>query len=103
MSRKREDPLPTQLATARATYRRLLSDFLREHEGEFVLIKGEDVIGFWKDEDAAIAEADRRFPLQPFLVKKIEQHENPVIVPYLPCQSFPFYQRLRLAQKGPVL
>jgi hypothetical protein len=36
-----------------ATYRRELPKMLEEHAGDYVLIHGDEVIGFWPDEDSA--------------------------------------------------
>lgn len=79
--------MPNTLQQELTTYSRLLPEFLEGHEGEHVLIKGEEVVGFWADERAAITEGRRRFPRQPFLVKKVQRHEKPVNIPYLPCRS----------------
>ena len=75
--------MPTVLQKEVNTYRRLLPDFLQTHEGEYVLIKGENVIGFWADQDAAITEGERLFPRQPILVKKILRHEKRVNIPHV--------------------
>ena len=51
-----------------ATYRSQLSELLA-YEGQFVLIKGDKVIGFFDDASEAIREGYRRFGIVPFLVK----------------------------------
>jgi hypothetical protein len=79
--------MPITLQRELDTFRRRLREFLQEHDGEYVLIKGDDVIGFWRNEDQAVAEGDRRFLLQPFMVKKVQSYEKPVVIPFFPCQS----------------
>lgn len=59
-------------------YEREKERLLGEHEGQFVLIKGNDLVGtFVSDEDAIDADC-QRFGNVPFLVKKIERIETPV-------------------------
>lgn len=62
-----------------ATYRRELPQLLAQgREGQFVLIKMDQVIGTWSVDTEALAEGDRRFPGQPFLVKQIHRQEKPL-------------------------
>lgn len=78
-----------QLERELATYRRMLPDLLKDQEGEFVLIKGDRVEGFWKTKAEAMAAAHQRFPLQPFFVKEIQQYEQPLVLtphPVAPCR-----------------
>ena len=56
------------------TYRDRLDELL-EHEGEYVVIKGCEIIGFYTDETRALFEAARRFGEEPALVKKIVARE----------------------------
>ena len=58
------------------TYRREVRRFLAEgHEGRHVLLKGDEIVGFWDTHDAAITVGYHRFPGQPFLVHKIQERE----------------------------
>jgi hypothetical protein len=75
-----------QLETELAIYEGMLPDFLKEHEGDYVLIKGDRVEGFWKTKEEAITAGVQRFPLQPFLAKKIERHTKPVVIPVVQCR-----------------
>jgi hypothetical protein len=43
----------------------------RRHLGQFVLIKGDEILGFFPTVDAAFAAGTKRFGLQPFFVKQI--------------------------------
>ena len=65
-----------QLQEEHETYRAIVGRLIAEgHEGEFVLIKGSDVIGFWATQQEAIAEGRRRFPLQPIYVHQVQTWE----------------------------
>ena len=48
---------------------------LKEHEGKFVLIRGEEVIDTYTSYEDAIKEGYVRFRLEPFLVKQIRSIE----------------------------
>jgi hypothetical protein len=53
-------------------YRREVGRLLAEgHEGKWVLIKGEEIIGMWDREDVAFAAARERYLFQPCLVKQV--------------------------------
>lgn len=80
---ERRDPL-AHIAQEIATYKSRLPELLA-HEGKYVLIKGDQVIGFFDDSQAARREGRRRFGLVPLLVKKIAAIE-PVI--YIPNVAF---------------
>lgn len=58
-----------------ATYKRKLPE-LKEHEGKFVLIHGEEVVGTFTSYDDAIKEGYAKFKLEPFLVKRIQSFEQ---------------------------
>jgi hypothetical protein len=62
-----------------ATYYRLLPELLRDgHEGEFILIHGDQVDSYWPSEDAGYDAGCDRFGLEPFLVKQVLRHEPSV-------------------------
>jgi hypothetical protein len=48
-----------------------LRRWLEEHEGQHVLIKGHDVIGFYPTRDEALAAGYARLGVVPLFVKKI--------------------------------
>ncbi len=82
------------------TYQRKLPELL-EHEGKFVLIRGEEVAGVWKTEERALAAAYKRFgPRVPFLVKKIQAVETPEFMRY-DIALFPNAAPDRSARKKP--
>jgi hypothetical protein len=75
-----EDALAA-LAEERATYRDHRSELVREHEGQFVLIKGHNVVGVFSDRSAALREGYRRFGVVPFLVRQVAASEPVVYLP----------------------
>ena len=52
----------------------LLDDLLR-HEGEDVVIKGREIVGYIFDRESAVAEAIARYGRGPGLVNKIVERE----------------------------
>jgi hypothetical protein len=67
------------LAVEWELYRREVGQLLAErHEGHWVLIKGEEVLGFFESREAAIDEAYERFPFprEPFLVHQVQTRER---------------------------
>lgn len=69
-----------------ATYKAKLSE-LKEHEGKFVLIHGDDVVDFFAAYEDAIKAGYQKFSLEPFLVKQINavetvQHVTRHVLPY---------------------
>jgi hypothetical protein len=74
------DSTSTPLAIEIASYRALLPELL-EHEGDFVLIKDRDVIGFYPERRLAQRAGYERFGVEPFLVKRIERTEPAVLIP----------------------
>jgi hypothetical protein len=69
------------LAEERATYFDRLPELVREHEGRFVLIKGQNVAGVFCDHSAALREGYRRFGIVPFLVRQVAATEPVVYLP----------------------
>jgi hypothetical protein len=57
-----------------ATYRSKIGT-LKEHEGKFVLIQGDQVIDFFSTYEDAIKSGYQRFKLDPFLVKQVAATE----------------------------
>jgi hypothetical protein len=67
-------------------YRREAGRLLAEgHEGQWVLIKGEEIFGFFDSFEAGIDEAYRRFPYprKPFLVHQIQTRERMLRVSWM--------------------
>jgi len=55
---------------------RLLQD--PQNRDKFVLIHGDRVEGVWPTTEEALQAGYERFGLEPFLVKKITEHEKPL-------------------------
>src|SRR5437763_89858 len=59
-----------------STYRREVGRLLAEgHEGKWVLIKGEEIIGLWSTGEEAKEVALQKFLLQPVLIHQIRTRE----------------------------
>ena len=61
-----------------ATYQRELTGLL-QHEGKFVLIHGEEVAGVLGTFEDAMTVGYDKFGLEPFLVKRIQAVERPLV------------------------
>ncbi|MBL8797493.1 MAG: hypothetical protein JNM56_26570 [Planctomycetia bacterium] len=67
-----DSPLVREWNTYRREVGRLLADGQR---GRWVLIHGDQVIGFWDSEAEAEAAGSERFSRLPFLVHRVAEHE----------------------------
>jgi len=47
------------------------SEWLKNHRGKFVLVKGEELIGVFDAPESALSEGARRFGLEPFLIRRV--------------------------------
>jgi len=54
-----------------ATFERLKSQLVSEHEGKFAVISGTELLGVYSTYDDALAIGYEKKKLEPFLVKKI--------------------------------
>src|SRR5262245_53082280 len=71
-----DGPPDSPIATAWNFYRRTISRLLAEgHQGKWVLIKNEEIVGIWDTEGEAGAVRVERFLLQPVLIKQILAQE----------------------------
>jgi len=65
-----------ELAEEWETYRREVGRLLAEgNEGRYVVIKGREIVGIGDTQKEALAAADQRSPLQPFLIQQIRERE----------------------------
>ena len=61
-----------------------LNEWMATHVGRVVVVKGECLVGFYDDEDKALAGGARRFGLQSFLVRRVAaRNANEVSIPAL--------------------
>jgi hypothetical protein len=58
-----------------AVYEANLSHWLSDHEGEYVLIKGEKVDGFYGSRDEALTVGYARFGIGPLFMKQVSPSE----------------------------
>jgi hypothetical protein len=63
------------LAKEWACYQAHLSDWLSDHEDEFVLIQGDEVYGFFETRDDALSAGYARFGVVPLFVKQVRPDE----------------------------
>jgi hypothetical protein len=64
---------PNVLATERAFFDDQLNSLLREHSGQFVLIKGSTIIGFYPDAKKAYGAGRQQFGFGPFYVACVDR------------------------------
>ena len=62
------------LAAELVTYRDRLDDLL-QHKGQYVVIKGREIAGFFRDRRSAVEAAIAAYGPGPFLVKKVVEKE----------------------------
>jgi hypothetical protein len=66
------------------TYRREVARLLAEgHDGKFVLIKGEEIVGLWNTIEEAKEVALQRYLLQPVLIHQVLRREPVLRGPFL--------------------
>lgn len=68
------------------TYENKLPE-LKNQEGKFVLIRGEDIAGFFTSYEDAMKAGYEKFKLEPFLVKQVNSMEQVQVITRLiePC------------------
>lgn len=77
------------LETELKTYSEKLPELL-ENEGQFVLVHGDRIVGFFVAYEDAVSEGYKEFGLDPFLVKRIESVETAhLITRGAPCHTSP--------------
>lgn len=54
-----------------AVFAKHIDEWRKAHLGQVVLVKGDDVIGFYPSLEQAFREGTSRFGLEPFLVRQI--------------------------------
>jgi len=59
------------------------ADWRKMHPGKFVLVKGEALIGVFDSDNTAVSEGIRRFGLESFLVRNVEEMEEAIRIPAL--------------------
>lgn len=59
------------------------ADWSKTRSGKFVVVRGEEVVGFFDSLDEALRAGATRFGLAPFLVRRVGEGEQTVTVPAL--------------------
>jgi hypothetical protein len=67
--------LDTPLAVELVTYRDRLDEMLAEHEGDFVVIRGDRIAGFHASRKEALEAAFKEFGREPALIKQVVEKE----------------------------
>jgi hypothetical protein len=71
------------LQTERAYFDAKLPEWMTQYAGQWLLIKGEQLIGAFPTVDEALAEGARRFGRDAFLVRQVQATPTEVRVPAL--------------------
>lgn len=71
----RSSKLQREIAAYEAKKAQLIED---GHRDEYVLIKGDDVIGFFASEEDGLESAYEKFVDEPFLLRRIEESTTPI-------------------------
>jgi len=58
-------------------------EWAKRYAGKFVLVKERELVGAFDTYEAALVEGAKRFHLQPFLVRPVDQPEREVSIPAL--------------------
>jgi hypothetical protein len=66
-------------------YEKNRTDWLKEHEGKFVLIQGEKTGGFFDTEHAAYEAGVDQFGGTPFFIKQVTKEDTDNFIPALAC------------------
>ena len=76
-----------ELSTELKACAKIRGDLVKDHEGQFVLMRGKRVIGIFEFEEDAVRKGYERFPYgkSAFLVKKITRPQRTLDLPDLPA------------------
>jgi len=58
-------------------------EWFKQNPGKFVLVKNEELIGFFNTQQDALIEGARRFGTESFLVRQVEESEQLIYIPAL--------------------
>ncbi len=71
------------LEQERQFYAEHLAEWLTTYPGKYVAVKGDELIGAFDTIEEALAEGARRFALEPFLVRRVQQTREDISIPAL--------------------
>lgn len=80
-------PVKDKLAEEVQTYERNRTQLLRDHREQFVLIKGNDVIGCFDTMEEAFVQGTDSFGVAPFLVRQVLEEDKVFHVVYSSRQT----------------
>jgi len=64
-------------------YEKNLSEWNKIHSGKFVLIKGDEVAGFFDTFDIALTEAAQKYGLDSYLIRRVTLEQEEIVIPAL--------------------
>jgi hypothetical protein len=76
---QRDSPIDQEWNFYRSQAGRLLAE---GHEGHWVLIKGEEIVGIWDTQEEAEAVALKKFLMQPCLIHQVRRREPLIKMPW---------------------
>ena len=59
------------------------AEWLKLYAGKFVLVKGEELVGFYDTTETAISEGIKRFGTESFLVRRVLPQDEKIQIPAL--------------------
>jgi hypothetical protein len=71
------------LDAEKAIYTARVHEWSRDHEGQFVVVRGTDVLGFFGTMDAALGSAAAKYGATSFLVRRVGQESASISIPAL--------------------
>jgi hypothetical protein len=71
------------LETERQYFESNLPHLLTKYNGNIVVVKGNELVGTFDTVQEALEEGARRFGLDSFLVRRIEEHQQEISIPAL--------------------
>ena len=71
------------LEEARRFYDANLAEWLVRYPGRFVVVKGSSLVGTFDTMEEGFAEGARRFGLDSYLVRRVQEEPEPVSIPAL--------------------
>jgi hypothetical protein len=74
-ARPERRPRIVSLSREQAVYEAHLPRWLQEHDGAHVLIKGDEIVGFYQTRDEALTAGYTRFGVVPLFVKQVAASE----------------------------
>jgi len=71
------------LEKERQFYAENLAEWLTRYPSKYVVVKGEELIGSFDTIEDALSEGAKRFSLEPFLVRRVQETKEDISIPAL--------------------